>query len=357
KKNTIVLPLSHADDSTSADVNFYNDWLLHEKYDEYWKYIDHGGLSKAPVLTMAGWYDIFLKRQISDFLRLEKAGITGSRLVIGPWAHGSLGEANEYGGLEKSGDPKLIFKYVIRHLRDRKDRLSEPLHDTKINLFIMERNEYVASDTWPPQETRMTPFYLNGSGSLSAEAPAENSQMQFNYDPSDPYPSHGGTALGNGVGPARQNSNSGRKDQLVFTKPVEKGPLVLLGPVNASLWLSSTAACTDFYVLLQDEFPDGKIINIQEGGAKVKAQGAKPHKTEISVWATGYQLNPGHTLRVVITSSWFPRFNRNLNNCEPITSATAITASTQTVWYGSETPSSIILPVYDISRLSEKSKK
>jgi hypothetical protein len=139
-------------------------------------------------------------------------------------------------------------------------------------------------------------------------------------------------------------------DQLVFEKETETEPLILLGPVSASLWLSSTAPCTNFFVLLQDRFPDGKIINIQEGGAKVCFDNKDPKKVEISVWATGYQLNAGHKLRVVITSGWFPRFNRSLNTCEPAYSAVTIQNAKQQVFYGKEMPSSVNLPVYQIEK-------
>jgi hypothetical protein len=349
KKKLFILPLIAADDSAIKDVPFYNDWLLHEKFDSYWQQMDFRGKSTAPFLSMAGWYDLFLKTQIADFQALEAAGNTNGRLVIGPWAHGSMGEPNDFGGIEKSGDPKLIFKYVKRILKGKKGILGEPLKDSKYNLFIMERNEYAASETWPPEGTTPVPYFIGPGGYLDTEVPAENGSLSYEYNPADPYPSLGGTALGTGVGQARQNPNSVRKDQHVFKRKIEGAPLVLLGPVDATLWLSSTAACTDFYVLLQDEFPDGKIVNIQEGGAKVKVQGISPCKTEISVWATGYQLNPGHTLRVVITSSWFPRFNRNLNNCEPIAVAKTVSPSEQAVWHGSQTPSSVILPVYQIS--------
>ena len=220
------------------------------------------------------------------------------------------------------------------------------MKDAKYNLFIMERNEYAGSDVWPPKETTMTPYHLGPGGYLGPVIPSEKGSLSYEYDPADPYPSLGGTALGKGVGPARQNPNTERKDQLVFRKKIESEPLILLGPLSATLWLSSSAVCTDYYVLLQDEFPDGKIINIQEGGAKVKLTGNGPEKTEISIWSTGYQLNPGHTLRVVITSSWFPRFNRNLNRCEKAADAKITMRSTQTLWYGNGTPSSVSLPLY-----------
>jgi putative CocE/NonD family hydrolase len=212
----------------------------------------------------------------------------------------------------------------------------------------MERNEYIGSDVWPPAETIVTPYYLGPAGYLSTSMNNESGSLQYVYSPSNLYPSHGGTTLGTGVGPARQNDNVTRKDQLVFQKEAEKEPFILLGPVSASLWLSSTATCTDFIVQLQDVFLDGKIINIQEGGAKVKFNQAEPQKTEISVWATGYQLNPGHKLRVVITSSWFPRYNRSLNNCEPAFTATEMKDATQNLFFGPTTPSCINLPVYKI---------
>ena len=173
----------------------------------------------------------------------------------------------------------------------------------------------------------------------------------MNMSPEDPYPSHGGTILGDGAGSAKQNSNVDRKDQLVFELEEQLEPLILLGPISAKLWLSSTAPNTDFIVGLEDVFPDGKIINIQEGGAHVKLDPGTPEKADISVWATGYQVNPGHRLRVIITSSWFPRFNRNLNNGEPAAEATNPVHASQEVSFGPDTPSCINLPIY---KLSEK---
>ena len=349
KASTMILPLSIADDSTIKDIPFINDWLYHEKYDEYWQKMNFRGMTSAPVISMAGWYDIFLKSQIEDFRALEANGNPGNRMIIGPWCHGSQGEKNEYGGLKKTGKPTKIFKYVKNYLKGKSNKLTSPLKDKKYNLFIMERNEYLGSDTWPPKGTKSVPFYIGPSGFLSKEQYREEGEMQYDYSPADPYPSHGGTALGDGVGPARQNENSNRKDQLIFEMSITEKPLILLGPISATLWLSSDAACTDFIVGLQDVFPDGKIINIQEGGATVKFESVQPKKREISVWATGYQLNPGHKLRAFISSSWFPRYNRNLNKCEPISGAKDIAIARQKIYYGPETPSSVNLPIFEIT--------
>ncbi len=350
KARAMILPVSSADDSTLKDVNFINDWISHEKYDDYWRKLNFRGKTTAPVISIAGWYDIFLKAQIADFQAIDKINENTNRLIIGPFAHGSLGEPNEFGGLKKTGKPQKIFLYVKNHLKGNRNKLKSPFTDKKYNLFIMELNEYVGSDVWPPAETSTIPYYIGPSGYLSTSMHNEDGFLQYEYSPADPYPGHGGTTLGTGVGPARQNENISRKDQLSFELKIDHNPLVLLGPVSATLWLSSSVSNTNFFVELQDQFPDGKIINIQEGGAKVSFNNADPKKYEVSVWATGYQLNPGHKLRVIITSSWFPRFNRSLNYDEPATTAVKMQNAMQKVYYGEQMPSAVNLPVYKLNR-------
>jgi uncharacterized protein len=347
KEAMMILPLSVSDDSTIKDIPFIDDWLLHEKYDTYWQKMDFRGITKSPLISIAGWYDIFLKTQIDDFEALSANGNHSGRLIIGPWCHGNQGEKNEYGGLKKTGKPSLIYKYTKGYLKGKDLKLTSPFKDTKYNLFIMERNEYIGSDVWPPKETSTVPYYLGPSGYLGKMKFSENGNLPYVYSPSDPYPSIGGTILGDAVGPARQNANTDRKDQIVFEMIITDKPLTLLGPITATLWLSSDVPCTDFMVGIQDVFPDGKIINIQEGGAKVRFESMQPERKEISVWATGYQINTGHKLRVFISSSWFPRFNRSLNSCEPIYSANVIVNAHQKVWFGGDTPSSVNLPVYN----------
>jgi putative CocE/NonD family hydrolase len=346
-KSFNILPLSSADDSVSYNVKFINDWIAHEKYDEYWKTQDFSGITKAPLLSVAGWYDIFLKQQIADFQVLLQNGNPDSRLVIGPWCHGSQGFQNKYGGNKKTGSQgEIIDNFLIKHLSDESQKVMEkPFADKKYNLFIMERNEYFGSDTWPPKESVPTAFYLGKENKISSQPAAEKGEMKYVYNPADPYPSFGGTALGVGVGPAVQNKNNTRKDQLVFETEILKTPLTLLGDLSAVLYVSSDAPCTDFIVCIQDVFPDGNIINIQEGGAKVNFSGSNPEKKEISVWATGYEIKTGHKLRVVITSSWFPRYNRSLNICEPAYMATKMKTANQTLWVGPEYPSCVVLPV------------
>jgi len=154
-----------------------------------------------------------------------------------------------------------------------------------------------------------------------------------------------------GVGPALQNPNIDRKDQAAFeSEPLDK-PLVLLGPIDAAIYVSTDAPCTDFFVSLQDVDADGKILNIQEGGKTVYSDDTATPRlqtADVSLWATGYQINAGHKIRVVVSSSLFPRYNRNLNSGEPIFAAQHPRVAHQKVYFGKKYPSHIRLPVLDI---------
>jgi len=349
KESYSTLPLGEASTKAYGKKNlFVEDCLKHEKYDAYWKKQDYKNISKATTFSFAGWYDIFLMGQIADFEALPPNAKSRSRLVIGPWAHGQHEIENDFGGLAAVGEfEQLSLKLLVASLKgeDPYGLFADPLKDAQYNFFIMERNEYFSSDVWPPRETYTTDYYLSAQGMLSTLAPTNSGSLEYVYNPADPYPSKGGTVLGTPAGQADQSANTNRTDQLVFDLPIGEGPLTLLGPIDARLFVETDAPGTDFLVLLQDVFPDGKVVNIQEGGAEYIPGEEKVGCLDFSVWATGYQFNPGHTLRAVVTSSWFPRFNRNLNTGEPAHSAQQMRKASQRLHFGKDYPSAIILPV------------
>ena len=349
-KSYWFLPLSVADDSTVKDSRFINDWLLHENNDDYWGKLNHQGMSKGPVLSIGGWYDIFLLTQINDFVKIDKKnGLADNHLIIGPWCHGPQGFKNEYGGSNSTGKRgPLQERFLAKNILGKEEKVLEPpFTDHKYNFFIMEKNEYFGSETWPPKEVNKKTYYLE-KGKISSVKSNKAEESEFLYDPKDPYPSLGGTALGMGVGPAVQNANLTRRDQVVFETEELAHPLTLLGNVSASLYVKSTAKKTDFMILLQDVFPNDTIINIQEGGKSFVMAPNKVNKIELECWPTGYQLKPGHKLRMVITSSWFPRYNRSLNGGAPISSATELKETTQILYFGKKYPSQIILPLLNL---------
>ncbi|MDD4190641.1 MAG: CocE/NonD family hydrolase [Mangrovibacterium sp.] len=341
------LPLSLADDSTFKDNHFFNDWLLHEQNDGYWESLSHRKIANATVLSIAGWYDMFLLAQLNDFTEIDRRGCNpGNTLIVGPWCHGPQAFKNEYGGGNKTGRREALQERFLAQtmLGKQEEVLVPPFTDHKYNFFIMERNEYVGCESWPPKEVENTDYFLY-KDKILPEKPVKSGQREFVYDPSDPYPSTGGTFIGLAVGPGVQNNNAGRKDQWVFESEVLLDPLILLGSVSASLYISSTAKQTDFMILVQDVFPNDTVINIQEGGKHVRLDTGKITRIDLESWPTGYQLNPGHKLRIVFTSGWFPRYNRNLNTGEPIYHAKESKTATQTFYCGPEYLSKISLPV------------
>ncbi|TFH02069.1 MAG: CocE/NonD family hydrolase, partial [Calditrichales bacterium] len=252
---------------------------------------------------------------------------------------------NNYGGSEKKGNKvNWVAGFLNENLKDQSFDYKDPVYKNRTyNLFVMQRNEYFACDTWPPESVEFTPYYFGPDRYLSPDLPSAEGRIEFTYDPSEPFPNIGGTFLGINVGAAIQNDNLNRNDQLIFETKVLESELILLGPITASLYISSDVPSTDFFISLHDVMPNDTIINIQESGKKVEVLPGI-NKIDISVWATGYQLDPGHKLRVVITSALFPRFNRNLNSNEPIFSAREMRQAHQAVYYGAH-PSSVTLPI------------
>ncbi len=342
-----ILPLSSADNFAGRQNDFTDDWVRHQYFDAFWGKQDHRMAKICPLYSFAGWNDIFLEAQIRDFTTSGIHHPPDSRLIIGPYAHGKIDIETDYG--DNLDIDKHFNEEILAFLeRNLKDVTSVTFQRDPYTLFIMHRNEWYNCKEWPPANTKVTPYFLGPEGSISPQPFDDDNEFKYTYDPLDPYPSLGGTLLGTGVGPAFQNANTGRKDQVVFESPELEKPLVLLGPVRAVIFIKTDAPATDFFVSLQEVHPDGKIINIQEGGKTVYNDvRAAPElkKMDISLWATGIQINPGYKLRVVISSSLFPRYNRNINSGEKIFSAKNPHVANQFIYTGKSYPSRVMLPV------------
>lgn len=344
-----ALPLSVADESMDVQIKFYDYWLQHPHEDAYWEDMNHRKNITSPVFSIAGWYDIFLMGQINDFEALGATRHPDSRLVIGPYAHGEVTIETKYGkaGMLHNFDKDMIA-FIKKHFEEEKEIISTPY-----SFFIINRNEWINCRQWPPKQSTLISYYLNANGQISNKPDINERIVEYSYNPTDPYPSFGGTFLGVGVGPAYQNANVDRKDQIVFEGKILSEPMVLLGEIDATIYASTDAVSTDFYIQLQEVQANGKILNIQEGGKTIYSEGnAKPFpkKIDISVWATGYQINAGNKLRIVISSSLFPRYNRNLNSGEPIFDAKSPRVANQKIYFGEGYPNCIHLPVMNIER-------
>ena len=139
----------------------------------------------------------------------------------------------------------------------------------------MERNEYVGSEIWLPEKTKLTKYYFGPNKTFSKKLSEKSGVLSYVYNPAEPCPSLGGAIFGSEVGSADQSENSSRTDQIIFEIEIKDKPLTLLGPISAQLFVKTDVKSTEFFVCLQDVFPKGPIINIQTGGAKFLPQNLK----------------------------------------------------------------------------------
>ncbi len=361
-------PLIQADDRAGENIPFFDDWVSHPERDSYWVQIDGDNrvlTLVAPVLLMAGWYDAFLPTELEDFLRIRQEAkpevASATRLIVGPWVHAETvtfpgGTTPRNYRLESLAPSVAWFD---RHLRTGNFQERAP---APVRIFVMGKNLWRDEQDWPLARTRYTPYYLQsggkanslaGNGKLARAAPtAEEPPDTFFYDPKSPVPSAGGTMLGSRAGIARQNEIEARQDVLVYsTLPLEED-LEVTGPIRLVLSVSTTALDTDFTGKLVDVHPDGSAYNVSEGTLRrryAKADGqadfTRATEIEIKLWPTSMVFFRGHRLRLEVSSSNYPRFDRNPNTGRSIATETQPIVAKQTVHHGRATPSRLILPV------------
>lgn len=317
-----ILPIDTIDDAITEDIDFYNDWSKHRPNDNYWQRIDGTDRAKqisAPTLLLAGWYDPFLQAQLEDFKQMKKA-----RIIIGPWKH-AIPVKLPHSKLKVSYRNASIIE-SLKHFDEQFFGIKNDL--PKVRIFTIGKNEWRDENEWPLARTKYTSYYLSST----------STQSEFKYEPSNPVPSLGGASLGPSAGIRKLNKLDAREDILHFNLKTVETPLEITGPIKAILYVATSATSTDFTVRLVDVFPNGDSYNISDG---VLRRSYKPNKIEeivINLWATSYELAKGHTLRLDISSSNFPRFDRN-------TTAPA----EQTILHSKTYPSRIILPEIDPS--------
>lgn len=357
------LPLGTGDlESAHYAVKHYRDWLTHESYDAYWKAIsdeERFDQVQVPVHTSGGWFDIFLAGTINGFVGARTKGgpeaRKHSRMVIGPWGHGP---SRKFGDLDfgPEADRKLpdyelpFFDQYVKGV-DRGLAAKPP-----VEIFYMGVNKWKGHEAWPIPGATPTPFYLNASGKLS-RAKSEGT-TGYVYDPANPVPTTGGNnccGSPTDAGPFDQGRLDARGDILRFVGEPLSAPLAIAGPVKMMLHAATDGPDTDWMIKLIDVYPDGKAYPMAEGMLRARfRQGldkpAKltPHQVyeyTIDMVGTAVVFQPGHRIRVDVTSSNFPQFDRNLNTGEPLATASKARVARQTVHHGAAQASHIVLPV------------
>jgi len=349
--------------AAGSKIDFFRDWISHRDDDSYWQQIDGDNRAahiKAPVLLMAGWYDPFLPGQLSDFETIRRYAApevaSRTRLVIGPWAHAMTV------GLPKAPD---LGNFRLATLAPSVSWFDETLAEGKsdefpVRIFVMGINQWRDEQEWPLARAQNRNLYLSsdgtantlkGNGGLLANPPSSRSPADhFTYDPRNAIPTAGGAMIGNEAGVFLQNQIESRSDVLVYTTPAFDQETEITGPPKLVLYVSTTARNTDFTGKLVDVFPDGSAYNISDGilrrsyDRETQLRDTGSNEIAIDLWPTSYVIATGHKLRLEVSSSDYPHYDRNPNTGGTIATETLPVAARQTVYHDKERPSHLVLP-------------
>jgi len=393
-----TLPLCEWDRAIGRKVQYLRDWVAHPQFDQYWAARGIRGQWQditAPICTVGGWYDIFARsvfehvNAVRTTSRSQEAR-KNQHLIMGPWAHG-ISQDGKVGDLNFGKESVIDVRDLQTRWFDYWLKAQPTGAETwpAFRIFVMGINQWRDEQEWPLKRTQYTPYYFHGKGSantlkgdgtLNSEKPSGEATDEFVYDPNDPIPTAGGCNLvGCPAGPHDQSEVEKRNDVLVFTSDELKSELEVTGPVKVILYAASTAEDTDWTAKLVDVHPNGRAFNLCDGilraslwrgrpglasrwhlaGGKEQGQDAlatsktnpsliKPgeiYRYEIDLWVTSNAFLPGHKIRVEISSSNFPRFDRNLNTGEVFGTGTRLMKATQTVYHDKEHPSHVLLPI------------
>jgi putative CocE/NonD family hydrolase len=363
---------------------YFLDWLDHPLYDSYWKQWsieEQYSQIQVPALTIAAWYDLFQGGSLRNYQGMKEhagneAARQGQQLLITVGGH--AGNTRKIGDLDFGpetawyDEDEIILKWYDYLLKGKQNEFAD---GKPVKIFVMGANQWRKEAAWPlerAKETRYSLFSLqpaNGTDGVSGKGgllepgvltrTSGTPSDTFTYDPANPVPTVGGPLCCDGerlaAGPFDQQKVESHPDVLVYSTPVLEKDLEVTGPVTLDLYASSSAVDTDFTAKLVDVYPDGRAINLTEGILRARFRestaAAKPlvpgqvYEFKIDLWSTSNVFLKGHRIRVEISSSNFPRFDRNLNTGKSAATESSFVKATNTVYHDAAHPSALLLPV------------
>ncbi|HUI42378.1 MAG TPA: CocE/NonD family hydrolase [Terriglobia bacterium] len=355
---------------------YFLDWLAHPSYDEYWKrwsIEEHYPDIQVPAYVVAAWYDIFQGGSLRNYLGItEHGGSAEARaktrllVVIGGHAGGGpkIGEV-DFGKQSVIDETGLTLDWYDWLLKGEQNDLAR---EKPVKLFVMGPNTWREESAWPPPEAKPVAYYLHsdgransggGDGVLSTVAPTGEPADHFVYDPANPVPTTGGPLCCDGghlaPGAFDQRKVEARSDVLVYTTPAFERDNEVTGPVSVDLYASSSTVDTDFTAKLVDVGPDGFARNLTEGIVRARYRDSQErpelmqpgtvYRLRVDLWSTANVFLAGHRLRLEISSSNFPRFDRNLNTGQDAAHSPDFVKTTNTVYHDREHPSTLTIDV------------
>jgi uncharacterized protein len=361
------------DNPFGRDSKVWQDWLAHPGLDDYWRplcYQEKLLAARAPMLHITGWYDDDQPGATENFVAMsQRASDPEARhhqkLLIGPWPH-QVNTTTKLADIDFGPaaiiDLDAIVLRWFRHWLLGEDNGID--REPPVRLFVMGANEWRNEQEWPLARTRFSKYYLHsggranslyGDGVLAPERPAGERPDRYTYDPADPVPVVGGLGLMDVGGPEDYRPVERRDDVLVYSTPRLDGPMEVCGPLTVSLHAASSAKDTDWTAKVLDVHPDGYAQRLTDGVIRARFRKGLDRQVllepgavetyEIDCWSTCIRLGTGHRLRLEISSSAFPKFDRNLNTGGPIGLEAKGQPAHQTVYHDAAHPSYLLVPV------------
>ncbi len=365
------LPLRTIDAATTGQrIEFYQEALNHPNLDAYWNAMstrEHLDKVRVPVFIVGGWYDNYAQSDLETYALLAKK-TSSNRIVIGPWPHDMSIKFPGFDFGKESGAP--IRSYQLEWF-DHWLKTPQPaadFHHPPVRIFVMGVNKWRDEREWPLARARYTPLYLSGKGSantakgdglLAFEPHRSDQPDDFVYDPRHPVPTTGGAICCNPAvfawGPKDQSAVEAREDVLVFSTPPLRQDVEVTGPIRVVLYASTSQPDTDFTAKLVDVFPNGSAQNLTDGALRLRyrnsleqpvlARQGEVYQISIDAGVTSNVFRAGHRIRVEISSSNFPRFDRNPNTGRLIADETELRVANQRIYHGKQYPSYVLLPI------------
>jgi len=357
----------------------FEDWVSHGPGDPWWEpfgYVTATHRFDVPALHVDSWYEVVVAQTLFHF-NLFRTNVESTRgrdhqyVIISPTTHCASEGTTERTvvGSRDLGDARLDYFGIYLRWFDYwlKGLSNGVLGMPKVQIYVMGRNQWRGESEWPLARTRYTKYYLHsdgrantrlGTGTLSTAPPAVEPPDRYTYDPATPVPSVGGQIYFNPdilIGAHNQSDVEMRHDVLVYTTPVLAAGVEITGPLRAVLYVSSSARDTDFTAKLVDVYPDGTAYNVQEGmiraryreglDRRVWMRPGEVYPVTIDLQVTSNYFGPGHRIRLEVSSSNFPRWDRNLNTGGNNYDERSWVMAHNTIHHSARYPSHIVLPI------------
>jgi putative CocE/NonD family hydrolase len=368
------LPLKSMDEAFGRRSEIWQRWMKHPSADYYWKstfYEDKFHKIDVPVMHISGWYD-------DDIIgtHLNYVGMTTSKrnrkshpfqkLIIGPWQH-HVNSSRRLGEID-FGESALIdlqslkLRWFDYWLKDENNGICD---EPPVDIFVMGENVWRKEKEWPLKRTKNQEYYfhsngkantVSGDGLLDTTKPSRNEPADhFDYDPMNPCPNIYDDSSGAAEGPYDQRPIEGRDDVLVYSTPKLDSSLEVSGRITAKLHCSTSVKDTDFWVQLVDVFPNGYSMHVTDGiirgryresleKAKLLTPG-RIYEFNIDLWVTSNVFLKDHRIRIDVSSSSFPKYDRNPNTGHRFGMDAKTIIAHQTIYHDPDHSSHIVLPI------------